>query len=115
MCHPKYQILDDFKIEVVIIHFTTMFKLLVVLFIIKFYAGTNIFKKKSMYKMLQLYKMNCQSSIFMVRMILRMKKEQMDKKCDPSNLFLEGHKYNEWHKNNEEKVNHSQKKLFLKS
>ena len=34
MCQPKYQILYDFKIEVVIIHLTTMFKLLVVLFII---------------------------------------------------------------------------------
>ena len=35
MCQPKYWILFDFKIEVVIIHLTTMFKLLVVLFIIK--------------------------------------------------------------------------------
>ena len=34
----------DFKIEVVIIHLTTMFQLLVVLFVIKLYARTNIFK-----------------------------------------------------------------------
>ena len=51
----------------------------------------------------------------MVTIILRMEKRKMDKKCDPSNLFLKGYKYDEWHKNNEEKVNHSQKKLFLKS
>ena len=68
-----------------------------------------------MCKMLQLYKMNCQSSVLMVTIILRMEKGKMDKKCDPSNLFLKGYKYDEWHKNNEEKVNHSQKKLFLKS
>ena len=31
------------------------------------------------------------------------KKEMMDKKYDPSNLFLKGYKYDEWNKTNEEK------------
>ena len=32
----------------------------------------------------------------------------MDKKYDPSNLFLKGHIYNEWYKKDEKKKNASQ-------
>ena len=32
-----------------------------------------------------------------------MKKKEMDKKYDPSNLFLRNHKYNEGYKKDEEK------------
>ena len=35
--------------------------------------------------------------------ITDVKKEMMDKKYDPSNLFLKGYKYDEWNKTNEEK------------
>ena len=31
----------------------------------------------------------------------------MDKKYDPSNLFLKGHIYNEWYKKDEKKMHHS--------
>ena len=50
----------------------------------------------------------------MIINILQIKKEEMDEKYDPSNLFLEGFKYNILQKKDEEKVNRSEKKLFLK-
>ena len=50
----------------------------------------------------------------MIINILQIKKEEMDEKHDPSNLFPEGFKYNILQEKDEEKVNRSEKKLFLK-
>ena len=39
----------------------------------------------------------------MIIIILQMKKEETDTNYDPSNLFNEGPKYNEWYKKDKEK------------
>ena len=39
----------------------------------------------------------------MITIILQIKKEEIDKKYDPSNLYLKGYKYDEWYKKDEGK------------
>ena len=50
----------------------------------------------------------------MVTVILQIKKGEMDKKCNPRKIFLESFKCNILKKKDEEKTNHSHKKLLLK-
>ena len=50
----------------------------------------------------------------MVTVILQIKKGEMDKKYNPRKFFLESFKCNILKKKDEEKTNHSHKKLLLK-
>ena len=49
-----------------------------------------------------------------ITVILQIKKGEMDKKCNPRKFFLESFKCNILKKKDEEKTNHSHKKLLLK-
>ena len=53
-----------------------------------------------------------QPSILVIIIVLKMKKEDIGKKCDHRNFFVKGYEYNEWYK--KMKKNHSRKKLLLK-
>ena len=64
---------------------------------------------------LQIYTMYCQPSILMITAIFQMKKKEMDKKYDPSNLFLRNRKYNEGYKKDEEKSKSRPEKLPILS
>ena len=54
-------------------------------------------------EILEIYIIHCYPSILMITAIFQMKKKEMGKKYDPSNLFLRNHKYNEGYKKDEEK------------
>ena len=64
---------------------------------------------------LQIYTMHCQPSILMITAIFQMKKKEMDKKYDPSNLFLRNRKYNEGYKKDEEQSKSLPEKLPILS